>query len=86
MTGFGPWASGLADGERVARLRELRALALVFCAPSHPLVSALRQAELDPAAAERALELLDALPALPRQGLLATCAALRVTTQRKAAS
>jgi hypothetical protein len=69
MTGFGPWVSGLAEGERVARLREMRALALVFCGPSHPLVSALRRAELDPAAAERALELLDALPALRHRRL-----------------
>jgi hypothetical protein len=75
MTGaaaFGPWTPGLGKGERLARWRTMRALALVFVGPDHPLTAALRAAELDQQVAPLALELLDALPALRRRRLLAT--------------
>ena len=68
---------GIPEGERVARIRALRTLAHLLCGgPRHPLAVALRESELDPAQAERALELLDALPTLRRRRLLAAFAAL----------
>lgn len=73
---FGPWRPDIAEPERVARLREIRALIFAICGPGHPLVVALRDAETDPAAAARALEQIDALPALRRRRLLATYASL----------
>jgi hypothetical protein len=68
--GFGPWASGLDDAERLARFRSIRALAIVFTGPASPLVFELRDAESNPNAATRALTLLEALPPLRRRRLL----------------
>ena len=73
---FGPWASQLRPGERVARLRGLRALSIVFCGLHHPLTRALAAAETDKPAAQLALVELDKLPPLPKRRLLTTFAAL----------
>ena len=43
----------------------------------HPLISELREAEHDPLAADRALDLLEALPALTRRRLLSTFGAVQ---------
>ncbi|HLG85980.1 MAG TPA: hypothetical protein VKZ79_02165 [Alphaproteobacteria bacterium] len=75
--GFGPWVADLPELERIARLRELRALAVMYCGPAHPLAIALREAEADPEASERALEHLERLPPLRRRRVLATLAELR---------
>jgi hypothetical protein len=79
---FGPWATGISDGERLARLRSIRALAFLLCGEAHPLVIALRDAETDPAAAALALAELDALPPLRRRRVLATYAALSAPSRR----
>ena len=63
-------------GERAARLRELRALSLVYCGFDHPATQALHRAIADPAAAESALAEIAALPALRRR-LLASFGVLR---------
>jgi hypothetical protein len=68
--------AGTGDDERAARLRELRALALVYCGRRHPLTSALSAAIGDPAVTEAALAQLDGLPALRRRRLLASFGAL----------
>jgi hypothetical protein len=62
--------------ERQARLRELRALSLLYCGRDHPATIALTEAIADPSAADRALAQLDTLPALRRRRLLANYAAL----------
>lgn len=82
--GYGPWAAGIGDGERLARTRAMRALVFMLCGPTHPLVIALRDAEYDQAAAARALEELDRLPALRKRRLLATYSALAVSARRDA--
>jgi hypothetical protein len=64
------------EPERTARLRELRALALVFAGPDHPVTRALAAAVADPAAAPAALAELARLPALRKRRLLATFGAL----------
>ena len=71
---FGPWASGLSDAERLARLRSLRALVQVFYGPNHCLVQALAQAETDPtdAAAQAAWDALMTMPSLRRRRILAS--------------
>lgn len=74
IAAFGPWVPRLRKAERLARWRSLRALAVVFVGPDHPLVSALRVAETDKDAASTALEELDALSPLSRRRLLATYA------------
>jgi len=73
---LGPWSPGIAPVERVAQLRSLAALAAVFTGSLHPLVTELRAAETNHAAAGRALALLDALPSLTRRRLIATFGAV----------
>lgn len=70
---FGPWREGIGAAERVARLRELAAIACLVVGPAHPFVAALRTAEGDETAAPAALRELDALPALKRRHILAAC-------------
>lgn len=67
------------EPERAARLRELRALTLVYCGPAHPLAKAMAAAAMDPAAADAALTELERLPALCRRRLLATFGTLLST-------
>jgi hypothetical protein len=74
---FGPWSPGLDPIERVAQLRALAALVLVFLGLRHPLVETLRAAEADSDAAARALHMLDRLPTLRQRRLLSVFA--RVT-------
>jgi hypothetical protein len=69
-TRFGPWAPGVDGAERVAQFRGLRCLVAAFCGSGHPVVTALREAELSEAAAERALEQFNEIPALRRRRLL----------------
>jgi hypothetical protein len=74
--GFGPWRDDIDKAERLARLRELRALAYLLV-PNSPLAAALKAAETgDQAALDAALAELDRLPALARRRILATYAAL----------
>ena len=74
---WGPFAPDIDDAERLARLRSLRALALVHCGPHGAVLrAALRAAETKPAALAIALEAINSLPAVPRRHLLASYAAL----------
>ncbi|MEI7606641.1 MAG: hypothetical protein WCJ64_04585 [Rhodospirillaceae bacterium] len=74
---WGPFADGIDDAERLARLRSLRALALVHCGPHGDVLRvALRAAETKPEALAIALEAINGLPAVPRRHLLASYAAL----------
>ena len=72
-TAFGPWEGHLDPGERVARLRALRALACIY-ARYPDFIIALAKAENDPAELDRAGQLLDRLPALGRRRLLSVYA------------
>jgi hypothetical protein len=73
---FGPFAADLDRTERIARLRALRAIALTFARPHREFLNALTRAESDVSALAPALELLEALPALPKRRVLATYADL----------
>jgi hypothetical protein len=73
---FGPWVAGVDPAERKAQFRALAVLAAVFSGWRNPLIGALREAEQDAAAGARALELLDALPALTRRRMLSVFAAV----------
>lgn len=72
--GFGPWATGLTDAERLARWRSLRAVAGLLVGPSSPLVRELRAAETDAAAGERALVEFNRLPTMALRQVLAAYA------------
>ena len=61
---------GVPEAERTARCRELRALSLVYLGPHHPVTVALGVAVVDPAATDRALIEINAIPALRRRRLL----------------
>ena len=76
MTAFGPWTSNLDAPERRARIRSMRAIALLLARPHRQLISALAAAESDPAALERAAGLLEGLPSLTRRRVLASYAKL----------
>ena len=57
-------------------MRELRALVLVLCGPSHPATIALSAAVADPTQAEPALAQVAELPALRKRRLLCTFGSL----------
>jgi DNA-binding transcriptional LysR family regulator len=73
---FGPFVAGLDPIERIAQLRSLAMLVAVFTGSRNPLITTLREAEGDDAAAVRALELLDRMPSLTRRRLLSTFGAI----------
>jgi hypothetical protein len=75
---------GVTKTERTARLRELRAVAMLLCGANHPATRALECAISDPRAAGTALASIDTLPALRRRRVLAIIAAL-LPSQRHAA-
>jgi hypothetical protein len=68
---WGPWQADLGDGERAARCRELRALALVYVGAGHPLTTVLCRATAEPSALADARIELGAIPAVWRRRLLA---------------
>jgi hypothetical protein len=80
---FGPWQKGLPRAERLARLRELRALAHVLAGPRHPFTLALKEALTDRTAVDRAGAALADLPTLTMRRLLATFAALKAPPKRR---
>lgn len=74
---WGPFARGLDDAERRARLRCLRAIAHLTLGPRGEILSNyLRRAEADPAALEPAVAAVNRLAGLDRRHLLATFARL----------
>ena len=62
---------GTGAEERAARLRELRALSLVFCGFDHSAMQALHRVVADPTTSGEALAAIDRLPALQWWRLLA---------------
>jgi hypothetical protein len=74
--GFGPWTAAITPTERVAQFRLLAGLAALLFGSRNALVLSLRQAERDDVARVRALDLLNAAPALPRRRLIATFGAV----------
>jgi hypothetical protein len=72
MLNFGPWAPGITPAERLARLRAMRAFALLYARPWTDFIDALARAETDPAALDEAADLLVAIPALTRRRMLAS--------------
>lgn len=79
---WGPFASNIEPGERIARLRCLRAIAHLCCGPrGAELVSLLQAAEADAEALPDALAALDRLASLDRRRILASYAALTAPTR-----
>lgn len=74
---WGPFANGLEPGERVARLRSLRAIAQLLLGPRGVELRAhLCRAETDDAALPYAVDALNRLASRDRRGVLASYAAL----------
>lgn len=74
---FGPWRPDITDGERLARLRSLRAIAHLTLGPrGNNLASALHRSERDPSHLAVALRALDALAPLERRQVLTSFASL----------
>lgn len=73
---WGPWESDIADHERVARLRALRALALLYTGKASDVVRHLHAAETDADAGPRAYAALRALPTLKFRHIVANYGAL----------
>jgi hypothetical protein len=73
---WGPWRLPLDHPERVPQFRSLAALARVFQFSRADLVAALRQAETDDDAADRAFQILNEVPTVPRRRIVATFGAL----------
>jgi hypothetical protein len=67
---FGPFVDGLDPAERARQFRSLSVLAAAYTGSGSELVRALKDAEKDYAAAPRALELLDRMPALTKRKML----------------
>jgi hypothetical protein len=78
---FGPFRPDVDRVEKIAQFRALGMGSAIFFGSGHPLVSALRRAENDEAAAAEALALLDATPTLTRRRLLSVFG--RVTWGRR---
>jgi hypothetical protein len=57
----------VGTGAEAARLRELRALSLVFCGFDHSAMQALHRVVADPTTSGEALAAIDRLPALQRR-------------------
>ena len=73
---FGPFRAGVPEVERIAELRALGAISALLLGSRHPIVAALRQAEVVPESAGVALEQIEQLPASKRRRLLATFSAV----------
>jgi hypothetical protein len=71
MSNFGPWVRDISPAERLARLRSMRALALVHCRSHRESINTLHMAETLADALPRAFDQLECLPALRRRHLLA---------------
>ncbi len=74
---WGPFADGISQAERVARLRCLRTIAHLLLGPrGMPLKAALLRAETGEVALDHAHAAIDALPSLDRRRVLASYAAM----------
>lgn len=79
---WGPFASNIESGERIARLRCLTAIAHLSCGPrSVELVALLKTAEADVAGLPDALAELNRLAPLDRRRIWASYAALTAPTR-----
>jgi hypothetical protein len=81
MGDLGFLLSDCSPFEHAARLRELRALSLVYLGLRHPVTAALGEAIGDPTAVNRALTELGSVPTLRRRRLLCAYGALMVKRQ-----
>lgn len=73
---WGPFASDITAAERLARLRSLRALAMVHCREERDLFDALRRAEKDETVLAMVESLIEQVPTLRRRHLYASYAKL----------
>jgi|GEM_PF-1548283 len=74
---WGPWASGISDCERLARLRSLRAIVRLLLGPrGDALERAIRCAEESPVDLDLAHVALSRLPSLDFRRVLSSYAAL----------
>jgi hypothetical protein len=83
---WSPWATGITPGERLARLRSMRTIAMLRWGPLTPIAKPLMMAEsLEPADLSAALAALNAFPALDRRHLLASFAKINLPSRKDAA-
>ena len=81
---FGPWADGLDDAEKMARLRSMRALCQLLAGPKHQMTLALAAAEAgDEEAAALAWSALETMPSRQRRNILASLSELMKSTPSK---
>jgi hypothetical protein len=78
---LGLGSAEVGEAEDRARVRCMQGIAASVIGPGHPLIAAMRAAETDRLAAERAREILDGLPTLIRRRVLATY--MRLTWPRR---
>jgi hypothetical protein len=74
---FGPFVADLIEPERVARCRELRAVAVLVLGAHHPIVGLLRRAETNADAFAQAAQMIEAMPTLKMRHLLTAVAVVR---------
>ncbi|WP_267355235.1 MULTISPECIES: hypothetical protein [unclassified Methylobacterium] len=80
---WGPFASNIEPGERIARLRCLRAIAHLSCGPRGvELVASLQASEVDSGALPEALAALNRLAPLDQRRIWAAYANLTAPTRR----
>jgi hypothetical protein len=73
---WGLFTAGIDPAERLARLRSLRAMAILMCRPHGSFIDALKHAEVDADALTKAQSAFEQVPALARRHLLASYANL----------
>lgn len=71
---WGPFTAGIEPAERLARLRSLRAMAVLKCRHQRNFIAALKAAETDDGALSKAERAFELMPALTRRHLLASYA------------
>jgi hypothetical protein len=73
---FGPWTTDIDPTERTARLRSLRAMALLMYRKHGDLITALKKAEREEDWLPRALDELNQIPTLHKRRLLCSYCSL----------
>lgn len=82
MDRWGPWASGIDDCERRARLRSLRAIVRMHLGPRGAILErGLHCAETGAASLEAVHGVLSRLPSMPLRQILGSYAALTKPTE-----
>jgi hypothetical protein len=86
LDNIGPWAEGITDMERLARLRSLRTICMCMFGALTPIAKPLMMAEsLDAGELAAALKAFNAMPALDQRKILASYGKINLQMRRDAA-